>query len=149
MVETEYAKPGYFGRPWDANAETVFFNTHVGKNGTSSLIAPAGWNNGLVASGAVRSYEYGTIEESGADNLAQRVSWSTVLQAPQLPDNTAITLFNFTKGTDNWNPFDESQEGIENATAAEAVKAVKVIRNGQVVIVRDGREFNVLGAELK
>lgn len=149
MVETESSKPGYFGRPWDANAETVFYNTKVGKNGNNSLIAPAGWNNGLVASGAVRSYEYGTIEESGADNLAQRVSWSTVLQAPQLPDNTAITLFNFTKGTDNWNPFDESQEGIENATAAEAVKAVKVIRNGQVVIVRDGREFNVLGAELK
>jgi hypothetical protein len=34
-------------------------------------------------------------------------------------------------------------------TAAEAVKTVKVICNGQIIIVRDGREYNALGAELK
>jgi hypothetical protein len=37
-------------------------------------------------------------------------------------------------------------EAIDNTNAA--VKAVKVIRNGQVVIVRDGKMYNVLGAEL-
>ncbi len=42
----------------------------------------------------------------------------------------------------------EKPQGVENTKTAEAVKAVKVIRNGQVVIVRDGKEFNVLGAEL-
>ena len=36
--------------------------------------------------------------------------------------------------------------GIENAT--DAAKAVKVIRNGQVIILRDGIEFNLLGAQL-
>ena len=30
----------------------------------------------------------------------------------------------------------------------EAVKTVKVIRNGQVIILRDGKAFNVLGAQL-
>ena len=149
MVETEYSKPGYFGRPWDANAETVFFNTHIGKNGTKSLIAPAGWNNGLVASGAVRSYEYGTIKESGKDNSANRVEWATVLQAPQLPDNTAITLFNFTKGTDNWDPFGEGSQEAIDLTDAEAVKAVKIIRDGQVIIVRGEKAYTLFGQEVK
>ncbi len=148
MVETEFSKPGYFGRPWDANAETVFYNTKVGKNGNTSLIAPAGWNNGLVSSGAVRSYEYGTIEEAGVDNSAQRVSWSTVLQAPQLPDNTAITLFNFTKGNDSWDPFGEGGQAIEN-TSVEGAKAVKVIRDGQVIIVRGEKEYSIFGQEVK
>ena len=52
------------------------------------------------------------------------------------------------RGGFGWKAGEEPQ-GIENATAAEAVKTVKVIRNGQVIIIRDGREFNALGAELK
>lgn len=42
---------------------------------------------------------------------------------------------------------EEQKEGIDN-TAASNCKIEKVVRNGQVVIVRDGKEFNVLGAEL-
>ena len=38
------------------------------------------------------------------------------------------------------------QQGVENTEAK--VKAVKVIRNGQVVILRGEKAFNVLGAEL-
>ena len=146
MTETTPAKPGYWGRPWSSNAETVFFRTKVGKNGTASLIAPAGWNNGLVSSGSSRSYEFATEEESGVDNSANRVSWATVLQTATLPDNTEITLFNFTKGSDNWQPFSEDPEGFESVK--DAAKATKIIRNGQVIIVRDGKEYNVLGAQL-
>ena len=40
----------------------------------------------------------------------------------------------------------ELSEGIKNTSAA--VKAVKVVRNGQVVILRDNKAFNILGAEL-
>jgi len=36
--------------------------------------------------------------------------------------------------------------GIDDANTA--VKAVKVIRNGQLLILRDGKEFNVLGSQL-
>lgn len=108
MVETTTAKAGYFGRPWDANAETVFFNTRIGTTpANGSLILSAGWNNGLVASGSNRSYEYGTQETAvGVDNSSKRVEWATVLTEPILPDGTPITLYNFTKGTDGWNPFD-------------------------------------------
>jgi len=38
------------------------------------------------------------------------------------------------------------EQGVENTNAA--VKAVKVIRNGQVVILRGEKAFNILGAEL-
>lgn len=42
---------------------------------------------------------------------------------------------------------EEQKEGIDN-TAASNCKIEKIVRNGQVVIVRDGREYNALGAEL-
>ena len=150
MVETESAKPGYFGRPWSTTAETVFCLTNVGKKGNVSLITPLGWDNGLQTAGSNRSYEYRTIEESGVDNTANRVSWATVLQTRQLPDNTEITLFNFTKGTDNWQPLEEEEEpqGISN-TAAEAQTVQKILRNGQLVIIKGNNEYNVLGGLVK
>ncbi len=46
---------------------------------------------------------------------------------------------------DNFGAADPN-EAIENTNAA--IKAVKVIRNGQVLIIRDGKTFNVLGTEL-
>ena len=71
------------------------------------------------------------------------------LKAEVFPEDSGITVRKANaRGGFGWKAGEEPQ-GIENATAAEAVKAVKVIRNGQVVIVRDGREFNVLGAELQ
>jgi hypothetical protein len=36
---------------------------------------------------------------------------------------------------------------VEN-TAAEAQKVQKIFRDGQVVIVRDGKAYNMLGAQL-
>lgn len=39
------------------------------------------------------------------------------------------------------------ETGINNV--ATQVKAVKVVRNGQVLFLRDGKTFNVLGAEIK
>ena len=49
-------------------------------------------------------YEYGTIENSGVDNASSRATWATLLTVPTLTDGTSITTFNFTKGTDNWDP---------------------------------------------
>ena len=42
----------------------------------------------------------------------------------------------------------EQKEGIDNTSACNC-KVEKIVRDGQVIIVRDGREFNTLGAELK
>jgi pectin methylesterase-like acyl-CoA thioesterase len=103
------AKPGYFGRPWQATtSEAVFYNATVdatnfpGYEG-KSMITPAGWNESLGGQSPFM-YEYGTLEKSGEDNLASRVSWATVLTQPVLKDGTAITPLNFTKGSDGWDP---------------------------------------------
>ena len=86
----------------------VFYNTTIdasnypGYEG-KSLISPLGWNDGLGGQSPFM-YEYGTIEKSGENNLPSRASWSTVLTQPVLKDGTAITAFDFTKGSDGWDP---------------------------------------------
>ncbi|WP_242082403.1 pectinesterase family protein [Aestuariivivens sediminis] len=108
-ASTNGSKPGYFGRPWAPNtSEVVFYNTTIdsstypGSEGLS-LINPVGWTSSLGGESPFM-YEYGSMEESGEDHSANRVSWSTVLTSPVLTDGTEITTFNFTKGTDGWDP---------------------------------------------
>jgi pectin methylesterase-like acyl-CoA thioesterase len=127
------AKPGYFGRPWAANtSEVVFYNTTIETSNypgsdNLSLIVPAGWNNSLSGESA-KMYEYGTIENSGANNTEARAAWSTKLVAPTLTDATPITTFNFTKGSDNWDPLPQliSNEslGIKDNTPVSAVNVI-------------------------
>ena len=106
---TYRANPGYFGRPWAAStSEVVFYNTTIETsnnpaNNGLSLIVPAGWNNSLGGTSA-GMYEYGSTENSGVNNTSSRASWATSLSAPTLNDGTAITTFNFTKGSDSWDP---------------------------------------------
>ena len=103
------AKPGYFGRPWQATtSEVVFYNTNIGTsdypgNEGQSLIAAVGWTSSLGGE-STKMYEFGTVEESGENNQSSRASWSTVLTEPTLTDGTEITTFNFTKGNDGWDP---------------------------------------------
>ena len=108
-ASTQGAKPGFFGRPWQANtSEVVFYNTNIdistypGYEG-KSLIDPEGWKNTLGGE-SEKMYEYGTVEESGENHMDDRVEWSTVLDEPILNDGTEITTFNFTKGDDGWDP---------------------------------------------
>lgn len=103
------SKPGYFGRPWQGvTSEVVFYNTTIeasefaGQVG-KSLIVPIAWASSLGGE-SQHCYEYGTLELSGENNTAQRASWSNLLTTPVLKDGTPITPFNFTKGTDNWDP---------------------------------------------
>ena len=84
-----------------------------------------------------------------AQNGNAELMLGSQLKEEVFPEDSGTTVRKANaRGGFGWKAGEEPQ-GIENATAAEAMKAVKVIRNGQVVIVRDGREFNVLGAELK
>ncbi|UII33895.1 pectinesterase family protein [Fulvivirga ulvae] len=112
------AKPGYFGRPWRATtSEVVFYKTRVdaseypGSEG-QSLISPIGWTSSLGGE-SPGMYEYGTIEASGEDNSASRAAWSTLLTSPFLTDGTEITPYNFTKGTDGWDPLAQ-MESLDN-----------------------------------
>lgn len=43
-------------------------------------------------------------------------------------------------------PFDGSESAIDNTHAT--VKATKVVRDGQVLIIREGKSFNILGTQL-
>ncbi len=109
-ASTYRAKPGYFGRPWQANtSEVVFYNTTIETSNYpgfigNSLIMPLGWQNTLGGTSS-GMYEYGTIEQSGVNNTPNRASWSTSLTNPVLNDNTVITTLNFTQGNDGWDPF--------------------------------------------
>lgn len=118
------AKPGFFGRPWQATtSEVVFYNTNIDKSTYGgfegkSLIDSEGWKNTLGGESSMM-YEYGTVEVSGEDNSSNRASWSTVLSTPILTDGTEITTFNFTKGNDDWDPIpaleasdDSDRDGI-------------------------------------
>ncbi len=126
------AKPGYFGRPWQAEtSEVVFYNTTIktsdypGSEG-KSLIEPLGWQNTLGGE-SEKMYEYGTVEESGVDNTGNRASWATVLAEPVLTDGTEINPFNFTKGNDGWDPLaalipeDQEEKDSDNSLSALSV----------------------------
>lgn len=134
MAETQTAQAGYFGRPWSPNAETVFFQTTVDTTATHrSLIDPTGWHNGLVSTGSPRSYEYQTTELSGENNSESRANWATVLSAPVLTDGTEITLYNFTQGTDGWDPF-ESTTAVN--AVADDLQALIIPQQGSVQIAQ-------------
>ncbi|MDA3880273.1 MAG: pectinesterase family protein [Prolixibacteraceae bacterium] len=121
------AKPGYFGRPWQATtSEVVFYNTTI--DGTNypgsegkSMIAPMGWNSSLGGE-SPKMYEFGTNELSNEDNRALRASWATLLSEPTLIDGTEITTFNFTKGSDSWDPIPELVAN-DNETGIDFVQA--------------------------
>lgn len=96
---SEYlSKPGYFGRPWQANtSEVVFYKTIVettdfpGSEG-KSLIEPDAWKSSLGGE-SPKMYEYGTEEKSGEDNSSKRASWATRLETPYIDDGeTEITV---------------------------------------------------------
>ena len=93
---SEYtSKPGYFGRPWQANtAEALFYYTVIDAADTNwfeshgaSLIQPVGWLSTLSGE-SVLSQEFGTYEMSEhADNQAARAAWSTVMT-----DDSAVSV---------------------------------------------------------
>ncbi|NHN25815.1 hypothetical protein FIA58_009025 [Flavobacterium jejuense] len=140
-ASTYRAKPGYFGRPWQANtSEVVFYNTIIetsnypGSIG-NSLIMPLGWQNTLggISSGM---YEYGTIEQSGVNNTPTRANWSTSLTTPTLNDGTAITTLNFTQGNDGWDPFPQLiAEDVLNNLTFENNSSVNIYSYANTIIV--------------
>lgn len=97
------SKPGYLGRPWQANTgEAVFYKTiideadaHWSTEGEKlSLITPVGWDKSLSDISAL-SQEYGTYELSGVDNSTKRVDWANVLTEEKLVSGDPITVETF------------------------------------------------------
>lgn len=164
-ASTNTSKPGYFGRPWQATtSETVFANTVIESTQvdgvTKSLIEPAGWLSTL--GGEAPCYEYNSTEEAGVDNSASRVSWSTVLSEPTLADGTEITPYNFTKGSDGWDPITLEAEklwgDVDSSGTVDAADAALTLQytlrpeevadkfDTTVANVSDGTETGVISA---
>lgn len=145
------SKPGYFGRPWQPNTtETVFYNTTIetsdspGYSG-QSLIVPAGWNNTLSGESPY-CVEYGTKEQAGVDNSSKRASWAGVLTEPKLADGTDITLLNFTKGNDGWDPFPALIEKGLSIRQTEQMDACFRLRQTEGLVSLEGLEREALVA---
>ncbi|WP_051190508.1 pectinesterase family protein [Kaistella palustris] len=151
------AKPGYFGRPWAADtSEAVIYKATVetsdypGSAGLS-LISPPGWTNSLGGT-SDRIYEYATNELSGVSNAANRVPWSKVLQTPFLTDGTEITLYNFTKGNDGWNPFLDLPLAVNSPQPQSTVQAFSVGKSvyiSKVNSLTSVKVFSMNGSLLK
>lgn len=130
MASTQSAIPGDFGRPWTANTgEAVFFKTTIGTttDGTS-LIRPEGWNNSLSGSSA-RCVEFASKEKS-TSAAPNRADWATTLMNTtdenKLAGGTVISLYNFTKGADEWDPFNAKDDANEVVTVADALKTLAI-----------------------
>ena len=154
-ASTMRSKPGYFGRPWAATtSEVVFYNTTIETSNYTgsvgqSLIMPLGWNNSLSGESA-KMYEYGTVENSGVNNSSSRATWATLLTVPTLTDGTAINTFNFTKGSDNWDPIpqliaNEPALGIKNYQATSSVNVYAYKNNIVVSNVKSNTKVFVYG----
>lgn len=144
------AKPGYFGRPWQENtAEAVIYKATIETSNAPgfsglSLITPTGWLSTLSGT-SDRIYEYQTTEISGVNNAANRVSWSKILTTPFLTDGTEITPFNFTKGNDNWDPFNLATLGTGSALAQTSVNAFASGKNVYISNVTSPTQVKVYG----
>ena len=96
LTTSESAQKVYLGRPWRANAKTVFINTEMGKH-----ILPEGWhvwnnndNHKTTFYGEYGSTGPGFVKES-------RVSWSKQLTKKEAKQYTLKNIF---AGTSAWLP---------------------------------------------
>ncbi len=93
------SKPGYLGRPWQANtSEVVFYNTVIGASDPNwysispSLIRPEGWLSTLGGESNITG-EYGSYEMAkDVDNTDKRVAWANKFVDEKLADGTPITV---------------------------------------------------------
>jgi len=155
-ASTYLSKPGELGRPWQATtSEVVFYNTTIEATNNpdfagKSLIAPEGWLTSLGGQ-SDKCYEFGTIEKSGENNSTSRASWSHILSTPTLSDATAITTFNFTKGSDNWDPIAQliANDPITGVIVPQS-SSLHVYANGNRIFVsnvKDNTQINIYGLD--
>lgn len=142
--------------PWCADAEGNYFDPAI-------IGDFNGWSEGVAANGyddeGYFVFELKQAEKTKAFKFKALgdTDWSNQIQLqnengewydnPNIPlgDETTITIDysagKFTLCVDN-------ESAVENVEAEKA-SAVKVIKNGQMVIEMNGKFFNILGAEVK
>ncbi len=83
----------YLGRPWRANAKTVFIGCEMGAH-----INPVGWHNWDNAANEKTAY-YGEYASKGPGaNTSKRVPWAHFLSEQEANDYSLYKIFG------NWNP---------------------------------------------
>ena len=93
------SKPGYFGRPWQANSgEAVFYKTAIEATCNNfysidpSLIRADGWLSTLSGESALCG-EFGTYEYAkDVDHSGKRVSWAAVFTEEKLASGEPISI---------------------------------------------------------
>lgn len=96
ITVTEQADKVYLGRPWRANAKTVFINTEM-----DVKVRPEGWHNWNKPE-AEKTTFYAEYKSYGPGAKKEdRVSWSKQLSAEEVEK---YTVQNILSGSDNWNP---------------------------------------------
>ena len=96
LTASESAQKVYLGRPWRANAKTVFINTAMGKH-----ILPEGWHvwNNNDNHKTTFYAEYGSTGQGFVKD--SRVSWSKQLTKKEAKQYTLKNIFS---GTSAWLP---------------------------------------------
>jgi pectinesterase len=96
LIANDEAQKVFLGRPWRANARTVFLNCEMGKQ-----IRPEGWDNWRNPDNEKTAFyaEYNCKGEGAS--RAQRVAWSKELTKKEAKEYTIAKIF---AGTTPWTP---------------------------------------------
>ena len=65
------------------------------------------------------------------------------------PEDSGITVRKANARGGFGKPAGDEPQGIEDINANANAKVVKIFRDGQVIILRDGKEFNIIGTQLR
>ncbi len=143
-ASTYKSKPGYLGRPWEAAENATFANVTVdvtdynyGGNDYSgkSLLVSKAWNSSLGGV-AVNSFEY-NINYNGAERIAGGYAGTELTDA----EAEEVTLYAYTEGDDEWDPFaelfaiDSNKSAYSVATPIEEVIADTMAGDKEVVSI--------------
>lgn len=123
------SKPGYLGRPWQANTgETVFYKTVINPSyDGQSMILPEGWLDSLSGRSALCG-EFGTTEATpGVDNSAARAPWTAKFTDAVLADGTAMDPKIWLGG---WDAFAGKDMTVLAHTLSEGAAATRRLQSG-------------------
>jgi len=95
VILADSVKSVYLGRPWRANAMTLYMNCRLPKG-----IKPIGWDNWKKVENE-KTARYMEYNNTGEGALTSGRTWSKVLTAKEAAEYTVEKVF---KGYDGWNP---------------------------------------------
>lgn len=137
----------------EVNGTQVAFNWSITRNANATLTFDITWEADIVGAVPQICLEGSFITMPAADKHAQLTTTATYEDGATLNDTffyvayaggaARVDITGYTVGASNEDPSNPGSS-VESVTAAQ--KAQKMIVNGQVVIIKDGVRYNLLGA---